>query len=262
MTDARRFWRRFPAEPHEAGPTAFLFSLLQATATTVFVDVGTYFGWYATWAGLTVPAAHIYAYDLCRDNVEATRRVLSTNGVIASGVAQLAILDRRGVVRCSEGRPRIRATARVLPEQACRQHGEFTVRCAPMDDLLTDVPDRGVVKIDVEGTEVAVLRGTARLLSWSSPVVLLELHPTAVRRYATTTEDAVALLDGLGYGLWTISDFRSPGRWHSRRRFPSVAGLGRGAMVVASRTAFDAIEQALDGARGTTWRVRRRIAPG
>jgi len=80
-----------------------------------------------------------------------------------------------------------------------------TVRVLGMrlDDLIP--PDRPIrlLKIDVEGAELGVLRGAARLLARWRPWVLFE-HGSAAAVYGTTTADVFAELSRHGLSIWTL----------------------------------------------------------
>jgi hypothetical protein len=66
-----------------------------------------------------------------------------------------------------------------------------------IDDLVErgDVPPPDVVKIDVEGSELAVIRGMRRTLERHRPVLICELHETnpefvaAMRRHGYVVEN-------------------------------------------------------------------------
>jgi FkbM family methyltransferase len=68
------------------------------------------------------------------------------------------------------------------------------VEARPLDDL--DLADVGFVKIDVEGHELAVLRGGRRLLARDRPVLLVEIEE---RHRPGALREATGMLEELGY---------------------------------------------------------------
>ncbi len=85
---------------------------------------------------------------------------------------------------------------------------EITVATGRLDDLAPDDARIDLIKIDVEGGEVGVLRGARRLLRRSRPVIVLEHGgDTVVREYGVTTDDLWVELAGHGYHLWTLPDY-------------------------------------------------------
>lgn len=77
--------------------------------------------------------------------------------------------------------------------------------------------DPDVLKIDVEGHEVKVVKGLSRLLERTRPLVFLELHPGRVGQERDQIEDLTkifeaggyraSLVDGRAIQLQDISDF-------------------------------------------------------
>ncbi|MFO1160110.1 MAG: FkbM family methyltransferase [Reyranellaceae bacterium] len=62
-----------------------------------------------------------------------------------------------------------------------------------------------VMKIDVEGAEVKVLRGARRMLMRCRPTLLIEANESALRGQGTSTTELVALLQSLGYEIRVFS---------------------------------------------------------
>jgi FkbM family methyltransferase len=58
-----------------------------------------------------------------------------------------------------------------------------------------------VLKIDVEGYEVAVLRGGAKVLS-STPKLAIEIHTDLLARYGSTIEELFELIGAERYDFW------------------------------------------------------------
>ena len=78
--------------------------------------------------------------------------------------------------------------------------GTITVEAVSLDQYTASHPPPDFLKCDVEGAEVAVFRGAARLLSIKRPIVLVEMH---------NPENQRALLDQFttqGYRCQSIDD--------------------------------------------------------
>lgn len=95
------------------------------------------------------------------------------------------------------------------------QDGYEVVRTVALDDLLASQglrpPD--LIKMDVEGAELAVLKGAARLLSGFSPLLLLEMEDKTLAAAGATKGAIQQLLSGYGYrpaflrrGRWYLTD--------------------------------------------------------
>jgi FkbM family methyltransferase len=64
-------------------------------------------------------------------------------------------------------------------------------------------PGPMLIKCDVEGAELLVLQGAARLLRARRPDLLLSVHPGLLPRHAATAGDVAALLEHHGYA-WRV----------------------------------------------------------
>jgi FkbM family methyltransferase len=64
-----------------------------------------------------------------------------------------------------------------------------------------------LIKIDIDGAEMAALRGMARILE-SRPTLLLEVHPTILPGFGSSSSEVFGFLDGRGYKFYLISEFR------------------------------------------------------
>jgi hypothetical protein len=62
-----------------------------------------------------------------------------------------------------------------------------------------------LVKIDVEGFEVEVLRGAKTILS-TRPKLVLEIHTTELAGFGTSVDELFTLIDALSYRWWIQRD--------------------------------------------------------
>lgn len=56
-----------------------------------------------------------------------------------------------------------------------------------------------VIKIDVEGAEIGVLRGAFKIIHASRPLIFLSVHPNHIRQLGGSAEDILQILDEIGY---------------------------------------------------------------
>jgi FkbM family methyltransferase len=77
-----------------------------------------------------------------------------------------------------------------------------------LDDLIPSNISIGLIKIDVEGAEMGVLKGAKALLQRCRPVVIFECGLGASEYYGTRPEDVHAFLSTeVNMGIYTLSDF-------------------------------------------------------
>ena len=92
---------------------------------------------------------------------------------------------------------------------------EVTVRVSTLDSLLArlELPSVDLIRMDLEGYEIEVIRGMKSTIKKYRPRLLIELHPQLVGPQAMVT--FLKQLKGLGYELeWVLDNERDrPIRW-------------------------------------------------
>jgi len=147
----------------------------------VFVDVGANMGDFSVWAArIAGPAARVLAVEAEPANVERLRENVRRAGIEEQvQVAGVAAADANGEVELLvSSNPGVHS----IVEHPAHHHIErfrpvarVRVPTRRLDELLaeTGLSDPDMVKIDVEGAELLVLRGSPELLSGRKPLVLM-----------------------------------------------------------------------------------------
>ncbi len=147
----------------------------------VFYDIGANLGFFSLLAAhLTgLGEGRVYAFEAAPDNAEAIRANARLNHIPNVVVVNKAVAARSG-----------RGRLQVVDDQSwskLAEYGEhpFTervidVELVAIDDLVGDggLPPPALVKIDVEGAEIAVLEGMRDTIERHRPAIVCELHDT------------------------------------------------------------------------------------
>lgn len=140
------------------------------TADGVVYDVGAHAGFFTLLASKLVgPDGRVVAFEPLPANAARLRVNLAANGRMNVDVMEAAASDARG-----EAWFNIRESSL---EGALSGSGDARVRTVTIDDVVragARVPE--LIKIDVEGAEGAVLRGTADTIRNFRPRLLVEVH--------------------------------------------------------------------------------------
>lgn len=164
-----------------------------ATVFDIGANVGAYTLLFAQWAG---PSGKIVAFEPAPASVAGLRRLVALNGLRDRvEIVEAAVSGAVGTAAFgSDGS----SGANALVDAAQSGRAVITVPTTSLDafcDTRGLRPD--VIKIDVEGEELEVLRGARRTLSLPSVQAFMELHPTAWASRAITAATIRAELDSL-----------------------------------------------------------------
>jgi FkbM family methyltransferase len=90
--------------------------------------------------------------------------------------------------------------------KSSEEYVTFETRVERLDDLVAENnwPAPDFIKVDTEGTEFAVLKGTAKTLAAHRPELLIELDGTTPENWASNYRAIHQLLSGMGYGVWNL----------------------------------------------------------
>lgn len=176
-----------------------------------FVDVGAHTGKFVDVALATAPVARHFAFEPLpefaealraryadRPNVEIHAVALSDTAGEASFVHNLDVPSHSGLRERDYPFPGTQRRTIVVPTRR-------------LDDVVGDVPVR-VLKVDVEGGELLVLRGASRLLATQKPVVVFEFGLGAAEHYGHGPADVVALFAEYGMAVYTLDALLAGGR--------------------------------------------------
>lgn len=190
---------------HEKRVTELLVDALQNA--TCFVDVGTNLGWYTCMAATHMPQGRVYGFELDDLNFSLLKRNLQMNSCTNVEVYNVAVSDGPGEVRYA--RPQNNPSP--IFKLAVDGTGSdlITVKSISLDDFCGTAGARPqVMKIDVEGAEMQVLKGMSRILKDVRPILFLEVHPYTLPTFHTSVGEVLALLVKNGYRIFEISDLR------------------------------------------------------
>ena len=156
------------------------------------LDIGAAVGYYTLLAARLVgPGGSVVAFEPHPENLRYLRRHVHQNGLPNVRIFNVAVADQDGTARFGGGSGS--GTSRLQEE------GEFEVVVRRLDGLAeTHALAPQLLKIDVEGAELDVLRGSAELIRECRPTIFLSTHGP------THHAACCLLLESWGYELAPI----------------------------------------------------------
>jgi FkbM family methyltransferase len=169
-----------------------------------FWDVGANIGLYTWQCALARPDSQIVSFEPDPRNLRCLERTsgawaLSHHTIMATAVAEKS--GRAGF--CVDELAGATGTLQCDEESFNQRHygmapRRIEVETIALDDFMRDRPPPDIIKIDVEGAELRVLRGAARLLAQHRPVLFFESFEHGA--------DILEQLRPLGYVAWDTDE--------------------------------------------------------
>jgi FkbM family methyltransferase len=169
------------------------------TRDGIFFDLGAHIGQYTLVAS---PLCHgVHSFEPIPETFQLLQRNVQANGLANVFANQCAVSDSSGEVTIYEGdvstldRSSLRAPSQISGRS-------FVVPSISIDAYATKhkvIPN--LIKIDVEGAEIPVLRGAANLLREKHPTLIVEVDKVNQPRFGFTADGLLRELMDFGYSL-------------------------------------------------------------
>ena len=145
-------------------------------------DVGANIGFYSLIASRLVGDGEVVAFEPLPVNLRALARNLELNAITNVRLVEVALGERAGTAElqllASQTWAKLDTSADTAFQQEAVASSVIEVQVSTLDAQLLELSPPDFVKIDIEGAEVAALRGAPTLLGEHRPTILCELHGT------------------------------------------------------------------------------------
>jgi len=174
----------------------------------VVIDIGAHVGYYTLLAAKLVgPTGKVYAFEPAPGNHDTLLKNIALNNYSNITATKMAISDQKGnatiyLSGLDTGRHSLYQHG--LPEQ-----GNASVETTTLDYFLESQgwPQIDLIKIDVEGAEIAVLDGMSQLLLRSPKLnLIIEFNPALLQSAGVTPISFLEKLRSLGFQLSNVDD--------------------------------------------------------
>jgi FkbM family methyltransferase len=162
------------------------------------VDIGGHLGYYCLlMARLVGPAGRVISFEPVQENMAVLKENVALNGITNVELVNSALGERPGTL--SLIRPKnfqLSWTPSVQGYSVEGARDSVEVKVDTLDAHLSRGGDKpSVIKIDVEGAELQVLRGATETLRTTRPTVLLEIHGWG----DAVSDEILKLFSSVGY---------------------------------------------------------------
>jgi len=202
--EAAANWSGSRFERHEI---AFILGVLQPGMT--FLDIGANVGIYAIAAAKKDPNVRVYAFEPCKWTFQVLDENIRLNALSNVTAIRTALGDRIGEVILQVNTPGKDGlnTIGSPSHPGCQIVAQETVPITTLDAFIEShtVSRVDVMKVDVEGAELMVLRGGRNLLERrDAPLILYEGYSWCTRGFNYHPVEIMWLLQDYGYSLFVL----------------------------------------------------------
>jgi FkbM family methyltransferase len=178
-----------------------------------FLDIGGHIGQYSLVASpLVGPTGQVHSFEPDPETFAWLRDNCRRNGLTNVRLNQVGLADRASVQTLYFSyRHDIGSNSLAQPKHFSGRSVDVT--CLRLDDYVRShgIGRVHLCKMDVEGAELAVLRGGERLFSGPQrPVLILEFEEERQRAFGASCRDLASWLGQRGYKLYTIGERSEP----------------------------------------------------
>ena len=179
----------------------------------VFLDVGAHIGYDTLKASVKVGAAgRVVAFEPNPNTLTLLRSNIAASGAANVIVQPVACSDTDTTLTLFDSTLGGNSGSSSLSQQnAGPATRTYTVRARPIDDVIAELGLKrvDVLKADVEGAELLVLRGAAQTLRRYHPKLVLEEVPRQLANMNTSIEELEAFIKSVGYTTMRQVDYKN-----------------------------------------------------
>lgn len=179
----------------------------------VFLDVGAHIGYDTLKAGRLVgPGGRVVAFEPNPATLSMLHANIEASGATNVIVQPIACTDSETTLTLFDSTPGGNSGSTSLSqENAGDATRAYTVRARRIDDVVAELKLTrvDVLKADVEGAELLVLRGAAETLRRHHPRLVLEVVPRQLANMGTSVEALEAFVASLGYRSSRQVDYKN-----------------------------------------------------
>lgn len=167
-------------------------------------DIGANIGWYCAHIAGNDSTAQIFAFEPVMTSFNWLRKTIERNGLINVVAERLAISDAPGTLEIFVD-PTISGAASTHPTVYIDSSSAVNVEAITLDSYASAHGLRfDAIKLDVEGGELAALRGASQVLTEQRPLIFVEMLRRHARAFGYHPNDIIALMGSLNYGCFRI----------------------------------------------------------
>lgn len=218
---------------HEEKATEFLGEKLKDSKC--FVDIGAHLGYFSLFASKIIPDGQIFSFELDQINFNLLKKNIELNDCKNVEIYNNAVTDKPGKIEYKRDSDQPMPNIDMLGSTSINSNGRIiSVDSVVLDDFFKNrVVKPNIVKIDVEGAEMNVLKGMKNLITNYKPMLFLEIHPDILPKFDSSVEEVISYLKRKGYKIYEFTDMRKFWKDRNIKELDIISKIDYNAMLFA-----------------------------
>jgi FkbM family methyltransferase len=172
-----------------------------------FADVGANLGYFTTIAAKVRPDITVYAFEMDETLLPVIQRNLSINHIANAKIVSAPVGDEERAFRYKPHPYGFLSKVSGIPTGLLEV--TLPTRTIRLDDFFNDKPIKpDLMKVDIDGSEMAMLRGSESLLAQDELEMFLEVHTHHLPLFGSSTAEVLEFLRHRGFRCFRIVGFR------------------------------------------------------
>ncbi len=168
------------------------------------IDVGANIGFFTLVAGrLCGSEGKVFSFEASPEIFEILKHNVEINEKANIVLHQCAVGDKNGEAQFHPPNRKNMGMGSLRKLEGGKERAVL-VPLRRLDELDSDLHSISLIKIDVEGAEPMVLAGARRILERDKPLIIMELTDEFSKQLGSSSQEAVNLLQDLGYSMFLI----------------------------------------------------------
>lgn len=200
-------WWGYNIEPE----TVYIYNFLLKPGD-VFLDIGANIGWNTVFASFAVEShGSVYAFEPEDKNFFRLENNISLNNLGNVIPIKMALSDKTGLGKLSKSNNNFGNHILNANGINVSTHPDIVdVEVSTLDDIIQQYkidPARiKLIKLDTEGSEIAVLQGGSRFIKEYRPNIIFEFSPSLLKICGYSPFDVLSFIDRYDYTPYVIND--------------------------------------------------------
>ena len=169
---------------------------------SIVFDIGAYIGVYTFAACNILKSGMVHTFEPNPHSAKRIEETIRRNNVTQIQLNNCALGNHTGKVNFALHKTPVQSRIHTQPSQA----NSVEIPITTLDHYchVQKINRIDLLKMDVEGAELMVLRGAAEMIEKRSPVMIVELHQPESKGFGHTVSETIHYLRDAGYSLYTV----------------------------------------------------------